>query len=72
MRWVGLGTDVLLAVVGVILLLYAHRLLGKPAGADAKYDAALVRQTPTYKILGWIIVVMAIIGLLDHLVGGIL
>jgi hypothetical protein len=72
MRWLGLGADVLLAVVGVIILLYAHRVLGKPAGADARYDAALARQAPTYKICGWIIVVMAIIGLLDHLVGGLL
>jgi hypothetical protein len=72
MRWIGLGADVLLACIGVILLLYAYRVLGKPPGVDEKYDAAMARQSPTYKIMGWVIVAMALIGLLDHLAGGLL
>jgi hypothetical protein len=72
MRWVGLGADVLLACVGVILLLYAYRVLGKPPGADEKYDAAMARQSPTYKVSAWVIVVLALLALLDHLVGGLL
>jgi hypothetical protein len=63
---------VLLACLGVIQLLYAHRVLGKPPGADEKYDAAMARQSPIYKFVGWVIVAMALMGLLDHLVGGLL
>jgi len=69
MRWIGFCADLLMAVCGVILLLYAYRVLGKPPGADEKYDAAVVRHAPTQKIVGWIIVAMAIVGLLDHLIG---
>jgi hypothetical protein len=72
MRWVGLGADVVLACLGVWLLLTAYRVIGKPPGADEKYDAAMARQGTTYKTIGWCELIMAIIGLLDHLFGGLL
>jgi hypothetical protein len=72
MRWVGLAAEGLMAICGVVILLYAYRLIGKPPGADEKYDAAMSRQAGAYRIMGWCIVIMAIIALLDHLLGGLL
>jgi hypothetical protein len=72
MRWIGLVIDVLLGICGVVILLYAYRLLGKPPGADEKYDAAMGRHVGIYKIVGWCIVLMTILALLDQLLGGLL
>jgi hypothetical protein len=71
MRWIGLGADALMACLGVVCLLTAYRVIGKPAGVDPQYDAGMARQS-WQKIIGWCIIAMAIIGLLDHLVGGLL
>ena len=71
MRWMGLGADVLLAVFGVWLLLTAYRVIGQRPGADDKYDAAMARQAGAYKIIGWCVTGMAILALLDHLLGGL-
>jgi hypothetical protein len=67
MRWIGLGAYVLLACLGVIQLLYAYRVLGKPPGADAQYDAAVARQGWMWKVSGWCIIGMAVIGLVSSL-----
>jgi hypothetical protein len=67
-----LVADVLLACFGLWLLLTAYRVIGKVPGTDEKYDAAMARQGGTYKIIGWCSLATAIIGLLDHLVGGFL
>jgi len=45
MRWIGIGADLLLGCFGAVQLLYAYRVLGKPPVADAKYDAAMARQS---------------------------
>jgi hypothetical protein len=70
-RWIGHWADVVLACCGVIILLYGYRVLGKPPGTDEKYDAAMARQVPVFKIMGSIIILMALVGLLDRLVGGL-
>jgi hypothetical protein len=72
MDWIGLGTDGLLVCCGAIFLLYAYRLLGKPVGADDKYDAAMARQSSTQRVWGWVIVAVALIGFLDRLVRGLM
>jgi hypothetical protein len=66
MRWLGLGADVLMACCGAVILLHAYRVLGKPAGADAAYDAAMSRQSWLYKAAGWCIVAMATLVLIDY------
>jgi hypothetical protein len=66
MRWALLGADVVLAILGTVLLLYAYRVLGKAPGADKEYDAALVRQGTNYKVLGWCIVGMAVLGFIGY------
>jgi len=70
MRWFGLTSQALMGICGCVILLYAYRRLGKPPGADDKYDAAMSRQGSTYKVLGWCIVALAIIGLLFDLLAG--
>ncbi len=67
MRWALLGVDVLLAVLGIVVLLYGYRGLGKPPGMDPQYDAAMARQASSYKIMGWCMVGMAVIGLVGYL-----
>jgi hypothetical protein len=67
MRWLSRGADVLLACLGVIQLLYAHRLVGKPPGTDEKYDAAMARQGWMWKASGWCIIGLAVIGLVGYL-----
>jgi hypothetical protein len=52
-----------MAILGVGFLLYGYRLVGQSAVADEKYDA--VRSG--YRIVGWCMVVMAIIALLSRL-----
>jgi hypothetical protein len=71
-RWIGLAADALLACSGIVFLLYAYRVLGKPLGADEKYDAAMAHQSPNYKVFGWAIVAMALIGISNHLVAVLL
>ena len=71
MRWIGLGADVVLACLGVIQLLYANRVLGKPPGADEKYDAAMARQAWMWKASGWCIIGLAVIGLVSYLADGL-
>jgi hypothetical protein len=70
MQWLGLIADVLLAIIGSVLLLYAYRFLGKPPGADPEYDAAMARRGPTLKIVGWLSFVMVAIALAGYVVGG--
>jgi hypothetical protein len=45
--------DLLLAGYGVWLLLAAYRVVGKPPGADEKYDAFHRHWVGTWKVLGW-------------------
>ena len=52
MRWF-VTVDFLLAGIGVWLLLIAYRLVGKPPGADEKYDAWHRQHAGTLKIIGW-------------------
>jgi hypothetical protein len=72
MHWVWLTVDVLLLGGGIVILLYAYRVIGKPPGADEKYDAAMARSSVIAKWLGWCIVAGAIIGLLEYFSGGLL
>jgi hypothetical protein len=71
MRWVSLVANLLMLVCGTVMLLHAYRVIGKPPGADAKYDAQLAGASPTYKVVGWCVVVSSVLGLLDNLVGGL-
>jgi hypothetical protein len=72
MSWVWLTVDVLLLCGGIVLLLHAYRVIGKRPGEDEKYDAAMARSSVINKWLGWCIVAIAIIGLLEFLSGGLL
>lgn len=63
MRWVGLVADALMAILGVGFLLYGYRLLGKSVVSDEKQEG--VRGS--YRIVGWCMLVMAIIALLSRL-----
>jgi hypothetical protein len=42
MRWVLLAGDILLLALGIVALLFGYRVIGKPPGADARYDAVVV------------------------------
>lgn len=67
MRWFGLVTDLLLAAFGVWLLLTAYRVVGKPPGADEKYDAWHRQWGGSYKVLGWgwvVLTGLVLVGLL--------
>jgi hypothetical protein len=56
--WFGLTTDLLLIVYAVWLLLIAYRVVGKPLGADERYDAWHRHWAGTHKVLGWMGVVL--------------
>jgi len=58
MRWVGLGADIFLAGFGVWQLLIAYRVVGKPPGADEKFDAWHRQWAGSLKLLGWGLVVL--------------
>ena len=65
--WFLLGADLLLTGYAVWLLLTAYRVVGKPAGADEKYDAWHRQQAGTLKLLGWGWVVLTGLGLIPAL-----
>jgi hypothetical protein len=67
MRWALLVGDVAFAVLGILMLLYGYRLIGKRPGVDERYDAAMARQGWMYKASGWSLVGMAVIGLIGYL-----
>jgi hypothetical protein len=63
MQWLGLGTDALLAGIGIFFLLIGYRVIGKsPEGAPAHTSTARIS---TYKVVGWCLIAMALIGLLS-------
>jgi hypothetical protein len=67
MRWLTLVIDLFLAGFGVWHLLIAYRVVGKPPGADEKYDAWHRQSAVNLKLIGWgAIVIMAssLVGLL--------
>ena len=51
--WVRLVADLLITAYAVWLLLTAYRVVGKPAGADEKYDAWHRQWAGTLQVLGW-------------------
>jgi hypothetical protein len=61
-----LGELVMLSF-GVLCLLTAYRRIGKPEGADPKYDAHLRQMSGTYKVLGWGWVVSWLLALIGTL-----
>jgi cytochrome b subunit of formate dehydrogenase len=67
MRWGGLAAEVVMAITGIAMILYGHRLLGKAPGADQKHDAAIRRHASGNKLVGWSTVILAVIALLSHL-----
>ena len=52
MRWLSLAGAVFIGLWSVWLLLLAYRIVGKPAGQDAKYDAAMEYWSGTFKVMG--------------------
>jgi hypothetical protein len=67
MRWFVLGTNLFLVGFGVWLLLTAYRVVGKPPGADEKYDAGHRLWAGTLKLLGWgwvVLTGLALVGVL--------
>jgi hypothetical protein len=70
MWWLlSLLSDLVLMAFGVFYLLLAYRRIGKPEGADPKYDAWLKQRSGLYKVLGWGWVVVMTFGLIGLLVG---
>jgi hypothetical protein len=53
MRWFSLGTDLFLAGFAVWQLLIAYRVVGKPPGADEKYEAWHRQWAFILKLIGW-------------------
>jgi hypothetical protein len=68
MRWLNLGTDLLLAGFGVWQLLLAYRVVGKAPGMDEKYDAWHRHWAGTLKLIGWGIIVLTGLSLVVFLV----
>ena len=68
--WFLLGADLLLTGYAVWLLLTAYRVVGKPAGADEKYDAWHRQWAGTWKLLGWVGVVLMGLNLVVFLLWG--
>jgi hypothetical protein len=66
--WPLLGTLPLLAF-GVYCLLLGYRRIGKPEGADPKYDAWYKQWSGTYKLLGWGWIVLSGVGLIGWIAG---
>jgi hypothetical protein len=67
MRGALLAGDILLLVLGIVVLLYAYRVIGKPPGADERYDAAMARKGVISKVLGWCVVGAGVLGLVGYL-----
>jgi hypothetical protein len=67
MRWVSLGADILLAGFGVWQLLIAYRVVGKPPGADEKFDAWHRQWAGSLKLVGWGLVVLTGLSLVGAL-----
>ena len=59
--------DLALMVYAVYCLLLAYRYIGKPEGADPKYDSWFKQWSGTYKLLGWGGVVLMTFGLIGSL-----
>jgi hypothetical protein len=51
--WLLLGSNIILAGYRAWLLLIAYRVIGKPPGADEKYDAWHRQWDGSLKFLGW-------------------
>jgi len=52
MSWVVVTGEVLEVLFSVCFLLLAYRVVGKPAGQDPKYDAAIRFWSGTFTVLG--------------------
>jgi hypothetical protein len=65
MQWLSLGTDVLLAGIGIWLLLIGYGVIGKRNG-DAGHSLTAARGHLNCKLAGWCVLTMAIIGLLSE------
>ncbi len=58
MRWVSFAATTVLVLFAICLLLLAYRVVDKPRGQDAAYDAAIDYWSDTFKALGWIGIVV--------------
>jgi hypothetical protein len=56
-------------VFGVFCLLLGYRWIGRPEGADPRYDARYRQWGGIYKVLGWGWVVIALLGLWGKIAG---
>jgi hypothetical protein len=54
---------------GVFCLLLGYRRIGKPEGADPKYDAWYRQWSGSYKLLGWGWIVLLMLGPIGSLLG---
>jgi hypothetical protein len=66
-RFLSVLVDLVLMAYAVYCLLVAYRRIGKPEGADPKYDAWFKQWSGTYKVLGWLGVVVMTFGLIGSL-----
>jgi len=63
MDWIGFTGDALMALSGIVILLYAYRILGKPTSDNENTGQRPMR---IYKWFGWCIIAMAVTGFVLH------
>jgi hypothetical protein len=52
MRWLSVAGTAVLGLCGIWLLLLAYRVVGKPRGQNAGYDASADYWSGTFKVIG--------------------
>lgn len=61
MRWLSAAGTGVLGLCGIWLLLLAYRVVGKPRGEDAKYDASIDYWSGTFKVIGVLSIVVILL-----------
>ena len=64
MRWfslIGLTGTVVISLCSMWMLLLAYRIVGKPLGQDPRYDASIEHWSGTFKVVGVLGILAAIV-----------
>ena len=72
MRWLflfGLVGTIVVGLCCVCWLLLAYRVVGKPAGQDPRYDAAIAYWSGTIKVVGVLGVLSMVLQVIAFVVG---
>ncbi len=68
MRWLNILGMVVTGSYGVWLLLLAYRVVGKPRGQDANYDASIDYWSGTFKVIGFLAILAIFLEAADFLI----